>query len=748
MRRSSRNTGAVSFRAALVITALISTNFFLTAPAVARDEPPPSASPASVRAFPQPIDWPKVLASAVTTEHVSPGVMYEHWMISTDAGPLAVSVATIDINNPNVALAVETHNHLIIGKGEPLSSMTDRLAAELGINADYFDINESGSPLNLVAIEGRVLHEPSRAAAFVVDGRGQIQMGPVSGHAHIESTNGASRDIALVNDWSSAAELALLTPELGTNIAYGATEMLLEPSRVPGQYNVARIDPNLTFLTGLGHDELGVAARGDQAQSLMREFHAGDIVSFSWQTDPPGGGIKLGIGGGPLLVKDGRPIDDPDAPAPEETNVRNPVTGAGLSKDGATLWLVVVDGRRPSVSIGLTRPQFASLFLALGAKTAMAFDSGGSSEMVVRHLGDPTSSVANAPSDGRERSVADGLLVKNMAPQGPAVKLILRAAGAVVLSGSALGIQARAVDANDQPVTVRAEDVAFSVDPASVARIDQHGIMTALAPGVVHVSAAAAQVRANADIRVVGSVDDLRILTPNPGISAGARVQLSVSASTSDGQPVAVDPAAVRWSDDGKGGHVLSDGTFVAGASPGRTEVTANVGGASASTVMLSGDHAVMVQALPQPGLTSAAWHYTARPSDLAGGVDGIAAPDRSPALRLAYDFSSATGMRAAYAQTELTLPGQPLAVACDVFGDGNGEWLRGAYRNADGNNESLTIARHVDWRGWKTLRVTIPPQAAWPIVWTRLYVVERAPTAREQGSLWFRNFQIFFAGP
>jgi hypothetical protein len=221
-----------------------------------------------------------------------------------------------------------------------------------------------------------------------------------------------------------------------------------------------------------------------------------------------------------------------------------------------------------------------------------------------------------------------------------------------------------------------------------------------------------------------------------------------VSATTRDGNSIAVDQSAVHWADDGKGGHIFSDGTFVAGPASGRTVVTASVGGASDSTTILSGEHAVIVQALPRPGLTGAAWHFAARPASVPGAVDDSAAPDGSQALRLDYDFSNATGTRAAYAQTELTLPGQPLAVAVDIFGDGNGEWLRGGYRNADGNDESITIVRHVDWRGWKTIRVAVPPQAAWPIVWTRLYVVERVVSVREQGSLWFRNLQIFFAGP
>ncbi|HEV2878583.1 MAG TPA: phosphodiester glycosidase family protein [Candidatus Eremiobacteraceae bacterium] len=738
----------MSFRAALLITAFGAALFCTPVPAGAREEPVPSASVQSTSTFPQPLGWPRVLGSTVSEEQVGPGVTYQRWLVSTDAGPMIVSLARIDLRNPYVALTVETHNHQIIGKGERLSSMADRVGAELGVNADYFDINESGSPLNLVAIDQRVVHQPDRAAAFVVDSQNRIQMGSVSWRARLESATGARRDIALVNEWSPSVNLALVTNQLGTDVGGGATEMVLDPSDTAGQLRVARIDANLQRLDTLAPDQFAVVARGAQALSLAHDYHAGDLVTLTTQSDPALNGIKLGVGGGPLLVSGGRLVADPTAPAPEETNVRNPVTGAGLSADGNTLWLVVVDGRQPALSIGLTRPQLAELFIALGANTAMAFDSGGSSEMVIRHLGDPTSSVATTPSDGRERSIADGLFVRNTAPQGPAVSLILKAPSAQVLVGSKIDVQVRAIDANDQPVLMRGADVAFATDPDSVARIDRSGTLTALTPGTVQVTALAANARTSAAIRVVGSVDNLRIDTVSPNIAVNAKIQLSITAASNDGQSIAVDPAAVQWSEDGEGGRIQPDGMFVAGSSAAKVVVTARVGAASTQATLLVGEHASMLQNVPQPGATSGAWHYTARPANLPGGVDASAAPDSSAALRLAYDLSGSTTLRAAYAETELAVPGQPLALAVDVFGDGNGEWLRGGYRNADGNNESLTIARHVDWQGWKTIRVAIPAQAAWPIVWTRFYVVERAQATHERGSLWFRNFRLFFAGP
>lgn len=736
------------FRIAPLVTAWVAAFLLSEADnAVSVAQPEPNASVAPAPTFPQPAGWPKVISSTMVGERVGPGVLYERWMLTTGSGPLEVSVATIDLRNPNVALAVTTQHGVIIGKGERLTSMADRLNAELAVNADYFDINESGSPLNLVAIEGRVIHQPDSAAAFVVNGKNQIQMGPMTWSARIASAGGATRDITRVNDWSPSVSLALLTPELGIDNAAGATEMLLAPSGVPGQYRITTLNENLSRLHAPAPGELAVAAHAADALALAQDFHAGDVVTVTTQSDPALDGMKLGVGGGPLLVRNGQPVADPAPPAPEETDVRNPVTGAGTSAGGDTLWLVVVDGRAPATSIGLTRPQLASLFIALGANSAMAFDSGGSSEMVVRRLGDPYSSVANTPSDGRERSIADGLVVINTATPGPPVGVVLKAKSGQVLVGSKLDMLVRAVDANEQPISVRTQEVAYRVDP-TLASIDSNGTLTALRPGLAQLSVTAMGAQGAASVRIVPAIDDLRIVSPDANVPPGGRMRLFANALTRDGQTVAVDAAAIRWSQHGGGGHVLPDGTFVAGSIPARTIVTAQAGGASATTTVLSGDHPILLQVVPQPGATAGAWRYSARPLDLPGAVDDSAAPDGSPALRLAYDFSGQGSTRAAYAETTLTLPGEPIAFSIDVYGDKNGEWLRGGYRNTDGNNESLTIARHVDWKGWKTIRVAIPRQAAWPIVWIRLYAVERSKDAREQGSLWFRNFVLFFAGP
>ena len=58
-------------------------------------------------------------------------------------------------------------------------------------------------------------------------------------------------------------------------------------------------------------------------------------------------------------------------------------TGAGLSKDGTMLYLLIVEGEKVSMSEGLSYPECADVFLAMGADDAMQFDGGGSSSLFI-----------------------------------------------------------------------------------------------------------------------------------------------------------------------------------------------------------------------------------------------------------------------------------------------------------------------------------------------------------------------------
>ncbi len=98
---------------------------------------------------------------------------------------------------------------------------------------------------------------------------------------------------------------------------------------------------------------------------------------------------------GTLLVTAGR---NTGATALVQPKARHPRTAAGVTADGRSLILVVIDGRQPAHSIGVTLPELADIMIGLGAADALNLDGGGSSTFVFRR--------------------ADGTLLTNQVPGG------------------------------------------------------------------------------------------------------------------------------------------------------------------------------------------------------------------------------------------------------------------------------------------------------------------------------------------
>lgn len=115
---------------------------------------------------------------------------------------------------------------------------------------------------------------------------------------------------------------------------------------------------------------------------------------------------------GPTLVEDGSVVAGIDA-VEVDTNVGNhsiqgqqPRTGLGMIAP-RHLVAIVVDGRSPGYSRGVTMTEFAAIFSGLGAVLAYNLDGGGSSTMVL----DGTL-VNNPLGRGRERGTSDIIYVR------------------------------------------------------------------------------------------------------------------------------------------------------------------------------------------------------------------------------------------------------------------------------------------------------------------------------------------------
>lgn len=273
-------------------------------------------------------------------------------------------------------------------------------AAQRGLlaamNASYFDtdgwvignVKDGG---NFVAIDAT-----PRSGLIATNGRQEI-IKDIAYNGTAKLPNGQVLTIKGMNRARIANDLVLFNsyyaPTTKTN-QYGR-EVKLQNNHVIAistNGNMS-IEPGTLVLSGHG-------VNADALASLR----LGDYVPLT-QTlgSAAADSAKMLVSGGPLLVEAGR-INVRAAEenmAPDIARGRAPRTALGLKKDG-TLLMLVVDGRS-ATSSGLTLAELAQYFVKLGAVSAVNFDGGGSSEMVIN------GSIANHPSDGRERYVSIGL---------------------------------------------------------------------------------------------------------------------------------------------------------------------------------------------------------------------------------------------------------------------------------------------------------------------------------------------------
>jgi len=110
------------------------------------------------------------------------------------------------------------------------------------------------------------------------------------------------------------------------------------------------------------------------------------------------GELREAISGLQLILEDGKVTKK--AFCSDGCRYRQPRTAVGISRDGHTVYLAVVDGRRRH-SRGISLANLARLFAGLGVDRAINLDGGGSAAMYLA----TRKGLVNRPADRREREV-------------------------------------------------------------------------------------------------------------------------------------------------------------------------------------------------------------------------------------------------------------------------------------------------------------------------------------------------------
>ena len=85
-------------------------------------------------------------------------------------------------------------------------------------------------------------------------------------------------------------------------------------------------------------------------------------------------------------------------------------SGIGMSQDGKTLYLIVID-YKSSTSVGTNTATMFYILKQAGAWNVANMDAGGSAQMMLR------GKLVNNPADGKERPVSNGFMIFTNAPE-------------------------------------------------------------------------------------------------------------------------------------------------------------------------------------------------------------------------------------------------------------------------------------------------------------------------------------------
>jgi phosphodiester glycosidase len=334
-----------------------------------------------------------------------PGVTYSREVEFTSHGPVVLHVIRAPRPTGLYALKPILSNGLILGR-EQVTQMQRRVSS----SATVAGVN-GGAPNGLLLMNGVLASQPNpERSSTGVAPDGTIVVDRVRFAARWFGTG--QRRALVLNRQPGANGVALYTPLWGaaTPARPDSVELVLQsfPPAAPGRdLTGVVVQAKQGGGTPIPRDGAVLVGRGEGgAGRLAAEAPIGTTVTARLTLTPDWSALPDAVGGGPLLVRDGRPVFRANELFTVSQLVpRQPRSAVGQTADGSLI-LVTVDGLRPGYSVGMTNFELALAMARLGSRAAAALDGGGAATMAF------DGRLLNRPSGrGGERAVAESLNV-------------------------------------------------------------------------------------------------------------------------------------------------------------------------------------------------------------------------------------------------------------------------------------------------------------------------------------------------
>lgn len=355
-----------------------------------------------------------------------------------DRAKVRYNILNFDNKDDNIHL-VTISNYFDFAWGmSPLTGMINKFQQENpnlevlgGINGDFYDINHTGFPSSTFIEDYEVIKgatsssrsvfniradgtydfgKPKRLGyeVLVKDENNEIKFRELVDSFNVETTN--ENHLAVFTDRFEGLLNNIINP-----VTINATDIKYTGNQgAKTNFEFAKGNAKLDFEAETITEKQFIVA-GKSFESIVSET---DVVIVQHKLEGYEN-VRGTMGGSLMLVDNGEVGQDVESQTGFNRLARHPRTTVGIREDGSVFFLQT-NGRDDTEGVlGTSYRELAYLLQRHGAKQALNLDGGGSSTMIVKNE-DGEYEVLNKLSDGRIRSVSNGILiVRGDVPEQP-----------------------------------------------------------------------------------------------------------------------------------------------------------------------------------------------------------------------------------------------------------------------------------------------------------------------------------------
>ncbi len=256
-----------------------------------------------------------------------------------------------------------------------LPQLAGQEQALVAINGGFFN-RVRRLPLGALKDDGRWLSGPilNRGAVGWQDGA-VPQFGWLSLTEWVSDGSGQRLPVMALNSGYVQRGLARYTAEWGRSyraISGGETALLVNGSVVRQQFNSAQLEQGIA----LGPEDVLLVGRG----GVVPPWDVGSRLSLSSQPTHPLGQSRSVLGGGPLLLLNGRTVLNGSAEGFSAAFLQQGAPRTVIASDGSQIWLLTLQGVEHA---GPTLRETAQLLQQLGLRDALNLDGGSSTGLML-----------------------------------------------------------------------------------------------------------------------------------------------------------------------------------------------------------------------------------------------------------------------------------------------------------------------------------------------------------------------------